>query len=282
MALTDCTSSVANSRIKNLTNEDNFGHYFYDNVLYYFDENPNGVYMNFVAMSKKYYDETNNKTNTEITSEENIQINDDIKNAISSVNSEFGLDFEPTAEQLKEIQEFYDINNPTGDFHNDTLLQFLVQKGWVDMGENNSSNSNNSTNSSSSSNKSSSTNEKTNTSTENKIQPYINVLVYPLTYFSDEERERVCQNNESVKITIKYNGKTIKSSTYKYSDNKDGIVELNNLKVDTNEGKLTVEINDKVVPDSNGNTNVDVSIYQLDNELKDNMFTFVNTSNMMG
>ena len=45
---------------------------------------------------------------------------------------------------------------------------------------------------------------------------------------------------------------------------------------------MTVEINDKVVPDSNGNTNVDVSIYQLDNELKDNMFTFVNTSNMMG
>ena len=233
-------------------------------------------------MSKKYYDETNNKTNTEITSEENIQINEDIKNAISSVNSEFGLDFEPTTEQLKEIQEFYDINNPTGDFHNDTLLKFLVQKGWVDMGENNNSNSNNYTDSSSSSNNCSSTKENTSTSTENKIQPYINVLVYPLTYFSDEEREKVCQNNESVKITIKYNGKTINSSTYKYSDNKDGIVELNNLKVDTNEGKLTVEINDKVVPDSNGNTNVDVSIYQLDNELKDNMFTFVNTSNMMG
>ena len=161
MALTDYTSSVANSRIKNLTNEDNFGHYFYDNVLYYFDENPNGVYMNFVAMSKKYYDETNNKTNTEITSEENIQINDDIKNAISSVNSEFGLDFEPTAEQLKEIQEFYDINNPTGDFYNDTLLQFLVQKGWVDMGDNsNVETSNSSINNSSTTNNTNRTEEK--------------------------------------------------------------------------------------------------------------------------
>lgn len=253
--------------------------YFKNNICYCVSKISDSISFQYYSISESKYNELfSNETNNSTTTSQQIT-EEDIKERISFFNSYYDLGFEPTDEQMQEMIEFA---NSTEDFGNDALLDFILEKGWTVQGtgtiDNSSSSSNNS--SSSKSNKSTSSNNNSNTSTKNTPQPYITVTVDPYSYLSQEEKNRIYENNEtkSFKIVIKFNDKIIKSETTTYTES----ITYENLKVDSINGTLTVEINGEIVPDVNGNKNVNVSMYYIDEDLYNNQFTFYDISSYAG
>ena len=118
------------------------------------------------------------------------------------LNSYYDLNFTPTDEQMQEIIEF---SNSTDEFNNDTLMEFILQKGWTASGtgtvDNSSENSNSGT--TSNSNNSSGNNKNTNknsndsnTSTYEEIKATLSINIKDLINNStDPEVETILQSN---------------------------------------------------------------------------------------
>ena len=125
-----------------------------------------------------------------------------IEQMIGFLNSYYDLNFTPTDEQMQEIIEF---SNSTNEFNNDTLMEFILQKGWTASGtgtvDNSSENSNSGT--TSNSNNSSGNNKNTNknsndsnTSTYEEIKATLSINIKDLINNStDPEVETILQSN---------------------------------------------------------------------------------------
>ena len=125
-----------------------------------------------------------------------------IEQMIGFLNSYYDLNFNPTDEQMQEIIEF---SNTTDEFNNDTLMEFILQKGWTASGtgtvDNSSENSNSGT--TSNSNNSSGNNKNTNknsndsnTSTYEEIKATLSINIKDLINNStDPEVETILQSN---------------------------------------------------------------------------------------
>ena len=125
-----------------------------------------------------------------------------IEQMIGFLNSYYDLNFTPTDEQMQEIIEF---SNTTDEFNNDTLMEFILQKGWTASGtgtvDNRSENSNSGT--TSNSNNSSGNNKNTNknsndsnTSTYEEIKATLSINIKDLINNStDPEVETILQSN---------------------------------------------------------------------------------------
>ena len=125
-----------------------------------------------------------------------------IEQMIGFLNSYYDLNFTPTDEQMQEIIEF---SNSTDEFNNDTLMEFILQKGWTASGtgtvDNSSENSNSET--TSNSNNSSGNNKNTNknsndsnTSTYEEIKATLSINIKDLINNStDPEVETILQSN---------------------------------------------------------------------------------------
>ena len=125
-----------------------------------------------------------------------------IEQMIGFLNSYYDLNFTPTDEQMQEIIEF---SNSTNEFNNDTLMEFILQKGWTASGtgtvDNSSENSNSGT--TSNSNNSSGNNKNTNknsndsnTSTYEEIKATLSINIKDLINNStDPEIETILQSN---------------------------------------------------------------------------------------
>lgn len=125
-----------------------------------------------------------------------------IEQMIGFLNSYYDLNFNPTDEQMQEIIEF---SNTTDEFNNDTLMEFILQKGWTASGtgtvDNRSENSNSGT--TSNSNNSSGNNKNTNknsndsnTSTYEEIKATLSINIKDLINNStDPEVETILQSN---------------------------------------------------------------------------------------
>lgn len=125
-----------------------------------------------------------------------------IEQMIGFLNSYYDLNFTPTDEQMQEIIEF---SNSTDEFNNDTLMEFILQKGWTASGtgtvDNSSENSNSGT--TSNSNNSSGNNKNTNknsndsnTSTYEEIKATLSINIKDLINNStDPEVETILQSN---------------------------------------------------------------------------------------
>lgn len=125
-----------------------------------------------------------------------------IEQMIGFLNSYYDLNFTPTDEQMQEIIEF---SNSTNEFNNDTLMEFILQKGWTASGtgtvDNSSENSNSETtsnlNNSSSNNKNTNKNSNdSNTSTYEEIKATLSINIKDLINNStDPEIETILQSN---------------------------------------------------------------------------------------
>lgn len=145
-----------------------------------------------------------------------------IEQMIGFLNSYYDLNFTPTDEQMQEIIEF---SNSTDEFNNDTLMEFILQKGWTASGtgtvDNSSENSNSGT--TSNSNNSSSNNKNTNknsndsnTSTYEEIKATLSINIKDLINNStDPEVETILQSN-TLQVSIFVEGSEEKSEYLMY------------------------------------------------------------------
>lgn len=125
-----------------------------------------------------------------------------IEQMIGFLNSYYDLNFNPTDEQMQEIIEF---SNTTDEFNNDTLMEFILQKGWTASGtgtvDNRSENSNSGTTSNSNNsignNKNTNKNSNdSNTSTYEEIKATLSINIKDLINNStDPEVETILQSN---------------------------------------------------------------------------------------
>lgn len=143
-----------------------------DNVFYISitDETNNNLMYVYAMSEEKYNSILNGNANNNQTND-NSAIKTDIQDRIEFFNSYYAWNFHPTNEQMQQMVEFA---NSTSNFTNDTLADFIIDKGWLpDSGtgtvsSNNSSSTttNNGNSSSSNKNTSSSSNDDDNTSRE--------------------------------------------------------------------------------------------------------------------
>ena len=107
-----------------------------------------------------------------------------IEQMIGFLNSYYDLNFTPTDEQMQEIIEF---SNSTDEFNNDTLMEFILQKGWTASGTGTVDNSSENTNKNS---------NDSNTSTYEEIKATLSINIKDLINNStDPEVETILQSN---------------------------------------------------------------------------------------
>lgn len=142
---------------------------------------------------KKDGNNNNNNNTTETNSSEVAGI----EQMIGFLNSYYDLNFNPTDEQMQEIIEF---SNTTDEFNNDTLMEFILQKGWTVSGtgtvDNSSGTTSNSNNSSSNNNNTNKNSNDSNTSTYKEIKATLSINIKDLINNStDPEVETILQSN---------------------------------------------------------------------------------------
>lgn len=170
MALTDFSYNQVSDNLRMVNSESSYT-YFCDNVAYSFYINGTTYYQYVYAMSEEKYKQfTGNST---INKESNSTRTNELKQMIEYLNNNYYLGFEPTEEQMKTILEYESGN---GNFDNDSLMEYILNKGWVSVRgggtiDNSSSGSSSSgTTSSSSGNKN---NASTNNSDDDNMEIYI-------------------------------------------------------------------------------------------------------------
>ena len=151
------------------------------------------------AMTEEHYKNTfsNNSEETSTTTETNSSEVAGIEQMIGFLNSYYDLGFNPTDEQMQEIIEF---SNTTDEFNNDTLMEFILQKGWTVSGtgtiDNSSGTTSNSNNSSSNNNNTNKNSNDSNTSTYKEIKATLSINIKDLINNStDPEVETILQSN---------------------------------------------------------------------------------------
>ena len=284
MALTDFSYTTVLDNLQMITSEKSYS-YFKDNVAYSFYLDGT-IYHNYVyAMSEEKYNSILNGNASNNQTSDNSAIKTDIQDRIDFFNSYYAWNFHPTDEQMQQMVEFA---NSTSNFTNDTLADFIIDKGWYPDDETGTVSSNNSSSTTTNNGNSSSSNKNTssnsNTSQKEKPQPVVNVTVDPYSYLSKEEQNRIYENNETKKfnIVIKFNGKTIKSDTITYTGDNYVAPTYENLKVDSESGTLTVEVNGETIKYTDGAKSVSVSMYLMSDEWTANTFDFYDITKMMG
>lgn len=85
-----------------------------------------GVIIFFIGNNNKQVENL-----TQPATSENKNDIDKISNMLSSLKEQYGLDFEPTEEQMNEMIAFY---KSTNDFNEESLFDFIGQKGWTVRG----------------------------------------------------------------------------------------------------------------------------------------------------
>lgn len=272
------------------TQEKSNWNYYKDNVIFYTIQNNNQISISVCATGGKeteYFQESGQwrilqTTNTETQNSNNTNstVVADIQDRIEFFNSYYAWNFHPTDEQMKQMVEFA---NTTSNLTNDTLADFIIDKGWLPDSETGTGNNNSSSTTSNKNNNSSSSNKNTssnsNTNQTKKPQPVLNVTVDPYSYLSKEE-----QNGETKKfnIVIKFNGKVVKSDTITSNGDDYTPPTYENIKVDSESGTLTVEVNGKTIKYTDGSTSVAVSMYLSYDEWQNNSFNFYDITKMMG
>lgn len=200
--------------------------------------------------------------------------------------SDYGFGESGESQELEyAYKNIFDIENTTED---DGTTYHRTQQWYDEQKEDTSSSTTQQSISSSqsSSNKSSSTSSSNNgnTSKEENPQPVLNVTLDPYSYLSKEEQNRIYENNETKKfdIVIKFNGKTIKSDTITYTGDNYIAPTYENIKVDSEKGTLTVEVNGETIKYTDGSKSVEVSMYLSYDEWQNNSFNFYDITKMMG
>ncbi len=172
------TMESAFERVEKATN--NVPHIFFNNnICLAVNSNDEVITYTIAAMSNEVYNKmfnnstnstTETSTNTNTSSNTNSTVIEDIQDRIDFFNSYYYWNFHPTNEQMQQMVEFA---NSTSNFTNDTLADFIIDKGWLpDSGtgtvssNNSSSTTNNGNSSSSNKNTSSSSNDDDNTNRE--------------------------------------------------------------------------------------------------------------------
>ena len=160
----------------------------------------------------RYYEKLKNNepidtsSSTNNSSSTNSTVVADIQDRIDFFNSYYAWNFHPTDEQMQQMVEFA---NSTSNFTNDTLADFIIDKGWLpDSGtgtvssnnssstttnNGNSSSSNKNTSSSNTSNKNNSTSS--NNSSSKTESEYFNVTV-------NINMKQIIQNNAIAKKVV--------------------------------------------------------------------------------
>lgn len=164
------------------TQEESNWNYYKDNVILYTIKNNKQISISVCATGGKeteYFKESGQwrilqtaNTETQNSNNTNSTVVADIQDRIEFFNSYYAWNFHPTNEQMQQMVEFA---NSTSNFTNDTLADFIIDKGWLpDSGtgtvsSNNSSSTtttNNGNSGSSNKNTSSSSNDDDNTNRE--------------------------------------------------------------------------------------------------------------------
>ena len=206
-ALTNLSYSNMLDNFGKITPEKNYT-YFNNNVCYIYRQEGNTIYQYVVATTEEKYNETNNPTTTDnTTTETNSSEVAGIEQMIGFLNSYYDLNFNPTDEQMQEIIEF---SNTTDEFNNDTLMEFILQKGWTVSGtgtvDNSSGTTSNSNNSSSNNNNTNKNSNDSNTSTYKEIKATLSINIKDLINNStDPEVETILQSN-TLQVSIFVDG----------------------------------------------------------------------------
>lgn len=196
-ALTNLSYSSMLDNFGRISPEKNYT-YFNNNVCYIYRQEGNIIYQYVVATTEEKYNETNDPTTTDnTTTETNSSEVAGIEQMIGFLNSYYDLGFNPTDEQMQEIIEF---SNTTDEFNNDTLMEFILQKGWTVSGtgtvDNSSRTTSNSNNSSSNNNNTNKNSNDSNTSTYEEIKATLSINIKDLINNStDPEVETILQSN---------------------------------------------------------------------------------------
>lgn len=155
--------------------KENINALFEDNVVYNFQNvntNENQLFYIYAMSEEKYNEIINGSQDTSSPTSNSERVNE-LKQMIEYLNNNYYLGFEPTEEQMTTILEYESEN---GNFDNDSLMEYILNKGWVSVRgggtiDNSSSGSSSSgTTSSSSGNKN---NSSTNNSDDDNMEIYI-------------------------------------------------------------------------------------------------------------
>lgn len=143
---------------------------------------------------------TNNSSNT------NSTVVADIQDRIDFFNSYYAWNFHPTDEQMQQMVEFA---NSTSNFTNDTLADFIIDKGWLpDSGtgtvsSNNSSSTTTNNGNSSSSNKNTSSSSSSNNANVNKeVIATLNINIKDLIDNSTDEEVKTIMQSNTLQVSI--------------------------------------------------------------------------------
>ncbi len=202
MALTDFSYTTVLDNLQMITSEKSYS-YFKDNVAYSFYLDGT-IYHNYVyAMSEEKYNSILNGNASNNQTSDNSAIKTDIQDRIDFFNSYYAWNFHPTNEQMQQMVEFA---NNTSNFTNDTLADFIIDKGWLpDSGtgtvsSNNSSSTTNNGNSSSSNKNTSSSNNDDDDNTSKEVTATVNINLKELIAKNTVATEI---KNESERIDIR-------------------------------------------------------------------------------
>lgn len=200
--------STAKSNGKDLTSKDVCS-YYHDNMCSWLSQNATQTNIMVFAASDaeiQYHKENGTwreKTQTNTSSNTNSTVVADIQDRIDFFNSYYYWNFHPTNEQMQQMVEFA---NSTSNFTNDTLADFIIDKGWLpDSGtgtvsSNNSSSTTNNGNSSSSNKNTSSSNNDDDDNTNREVIATVNINLKELIAKNTVATEI---KNESERIDIR-------------------------------------------------------------------------------
>ncbi len=234
--VSDNLSSEFSEYIKQISNAQKQGNdinnpdvltYYKDNVYIWSNQYNNQTNMLTMAAKdseveyhKQYgkWREVENNTTTETNSSKVAEI----EQMIGFLNSYYDLGFNPTDEQMQEIIEF---SNTTDNFNNDTLFEYIGQKGWTVRGtgtiDNNSGTTSNSNNSSNNTNQNSSD---TNTSsTYEEIKATLSINIKDLINSSTDPEVKTILQSNTLQVSIFVDGSLEESKSKMYHGGIDSI-----------------------------------------------------------
>lgn len=207
MALTDFSYTTVLDNLQMITSEKSYS-YFKDNVAYSFYLDGT-IYHNYVyAMSEEKYNSILNGNASNNQTSDNSAIKTDIQDRIDFFNSYYAWNFHPTDEQMQQMVEFA---NSTSNFTNDTLADFIIDKGWypddetgtVSSNNSSSTTTNNGNSSSSNKNTSSSSSSSSNNANINKeVIATLNINIKDLIDNSTDEEVKTIMQSNTLQVSI--------------------------------------------------------------------------------
>lgn len=203
MTLTDFSYTTVLDNLKIVTSEKSYS-YFKDNVAYSFYVDGT-FYHNYVyAMSEEKYNAILNGNTSNNQTSDNSAIKTDIQDRIEFFNSYYAWNFHPTDEQMQQMVEFA---NTTSNLTNDTLADFIIDKGWLPDSETGTTSNNSSSTTSNKNNNSSSSNKNTSSSSNNnntnkEVIATLNINIKDLIANSTDEEVKTIMQSNTLQVSI--------------------------------------------------------------------------------